>query len=83
MPKPDSVTTIPKGWKLVPEEPTAEMNTACKNALKDFLTRCPESQKKRFSAHKDRGIIFPPKMKAIIRYKAMLAAAPEAPCLNQ
>ena len=66
-------TTIPKGWKLVPEEMTLDMIRAGRAAMSKY-----------YASLKLRGKKLPKRIpdyeKYPMRWKAMLAAAPEAPC---
>lgn len=56
---------LPKGWKIVPEEPTEEMNRAAIWALDRWREKFGNPQER-----------VPAGQKYAIRYRAMLAAAP-------
>jgi len=60
---------IPKGYALVPIEPTDEMYLACRRALKKVIEEYPPERRN--------GMIVPAKIKARARWQAMVAAAPE------
>jgi hypothetical protein len=74
---------VPDGWRLVPVEPTEEMMHAARGALKEFLLPIPkEVRVKMFTEMRGRGLTsngsrVPPRLKITLRYKAMLAAAPQ------
>ncbi len=77
------VRDIPEGWVMVPVEPTEEMLKACETALTAWRkTLDPdEAMMRSYRPNHQRRFIASasPKEKAIIRYRAMLAASPPAP----
>ena len=71
---------IPKGWKLVPVEPTMAMECAYRAALKDYIERLPPEQRK-MARKSGRGKyggmrVNDETVKIKIRWRAMLNAAP-------
>ena len=64
---------IPKGWKLVPVEPTEEMHDAGKNAHYEAETRTSDADAWSLTGFAHRGV------RASYVYRAMLAAAPQPP----
>lgn len=74
----DGYVKVPPGWKLVPIEPTPEMLDGCKRALKRYLDAMPEDERfVRFGRKGPHGHRVDPDIKATIRYRAMLDAAPQ------
>lgn len=66
------------GFVLVPVQPTREMIGACRQALKRHIESFPESERYgRWGAHTgDHGFKIPAHEKAIVRWRAMVAARP-------
>lgn len=62
---------------LVPEEPTEEMLIAAAGALKAYIKSLTPEQRKALNITRT-GYRITPRLKAIVRYKAMLAARPRA-----
>jgi hypothetical protein len=62
-------------WKLVPTEPTAAMCAAYQQAMRDYIKRLPGHLRGTRKAY-PRGYIVPEADKIVIRWRAMLAAAP-------
>lgn len=68
---------VPAGWALVPIEPTDEMLVAYRRALKAMIDATPSDVRDQFFAPNHRtGSRVPDRVKARIRWRAMLAAAP-------
>lgn len=73
---------VPKGWKLVPIEPTLAMECAYRMALKEYIDRLPEEQRK-MARKAGRGASYKgmrvnnEQLKIKLRWRAMLGAAPE------
>ena len=64
--------TTPKGWKLVPEEPTISMIKEGRRAMSVYYANLKRRGKKL-------PVRIPDYEKYTMRWKAMLAAAPDAP----
>lgn len=75
------VGTIAEDWKLVPVEPTWEMLAACRNALRDYFQNL--SRNERQLTKGKRGYEVSPRVKARLRYRAMVAASPIPPANAQ
>jgi hypothetical protein len=63
---------IPEGWQLVPQKPTPEMMAAARAAVSFWYI-----QEKRYGRTFPSGYHLGDKEKYTLRWKAMLAAAPE------
>lgn len=67
---------VPGGYVIVPVEPTEAMYVANKRALTEFINGLPAEVKRR---NIKGGIKIDQRTKAVLRYKAMLTAAPKEP----
>lgn len=74
----DGGVKVPEGWKLVPIEPTPEMRDAYRRALKRFIdTLSPDEKVRRIRKDNEgRGYHVQERQKLLLRWHAMLAAAP-------
>ena len=68
---------VPAGWKLVPVEPTEEMRDAGKDAHYEAETRTSDSDAWSLTGFAHRAV------RASYIYRAMLAAAPQPPVVEQ
>ena len=68
---------VPAGWKLVPVEPTEEMRDAGKDAHYEAETRTSDSDAWSLTGFAHRAV------RASYVYRAMLAAAPQPPVVEQ
>jgi hypothetical protein len=73
--------SVPRGWKLVPMEPTMEMECAYRQALNDYLDRLPPEQRpmarKVGRGGRYKGMrVENPALKLKLRWRAMVSAAP-------
>lgn len=74
-PLPAASFQVPEGWALVPIDPTSEMVKASERALKKHIDSLPGDARKSFPG----GLTVSSSVKAKVRFKAMVEAAPDAP----
>lgn len=77
-PKPPP-TAEPVDWVLVPREPTEKMLAAYNSAIKAYIEETPKADRFKWRQHKDkrglfRGYWISTPEKALVRYRAMIAA---------
>lgn len=65
----------PEGWQLVPKTPDENMIRAYKGAVKEYIQSLPESERQHTKTARG-GYPVPERIKATVRFAAMLASAP-------
>lgn len=65
----------PGGWQLVPKTPDENMIRAYKGAVKEYIQSLPESERQHTKTARG-GYPVPERIKATVRFAAMLASAP-------